>query len=73
MRVRNRKPAPARRRWRRRSIATIGAAISAITAAVVLTVMLVLKAVLPTGGGQVRWAPQQGRPLSSWDFEVEID
>ena len=37
------------------------------------TVMLVLKAVLPTGGGQVRWAPQPGRPVSSWDFDVEID
>jgi hypothetical protein len=37
------------------------------------TVMLVIKAVLPTGGGQVRWAPQRGRPLSSWDFDVEID
>ena len=37
------------------------------------TVMLVLKAVLPTGGGQVRWAPQLGRPVSSWDFDVEID
>jgi hypothetical protein len=37
------------------------------------TVMLAIKAVLPTGGGQVRWAPQHGRPVSSWDFDVEID
>ena len=37
------------------------------------TVMLTIKAVLPTGGGQVRWTPQHGPPLSSWDFDVEID
>jgi hypothetical protein len=37
------------------------------------TVMLTVKAVLPTGGGQVRWTPQHGPPLSSWDFAVEID
>jgi hypothetical protein len=37
------------------------------------TVMLTVKAVLPTGGGQVRWTPQPGAPLSSWDFDVEID
>jgi hypothetical protein len=37
------------------------------------TVMLTIKAVLPTGGGQVRWKPQAGPPISSWDFDVEID
>jgi hypothetical protein len=37
------------------------------------TVMLSIKAVLPTGGGQVRWKPESGPPVSSWDFDVEID
>jgi hypothetical protein len=37
------------------------------------TVTLTIKAVLPTGNGQLRWAPQGGRPLVSWDFDVEID
>jgi hypothetical protein len=37
------------------------------------TVMLTIEAVLPTGGGQVRWKPQSGPPISSWDFDVEID
>lgn len=37
------------------------------------TVTLTLKAVLPTGGGQVRWRPASGPPISSWDFDVEID
>jgi hypothetical protein len=37
------------------------------------TVMLTIKAVLPTGGGQVRWKPENGPPISSWDFDVEID
>jgi hypothetical protein len=32
-----------------------------------------LSAVLPTGNGQLRWAPLGGRPVASWDFEVEID
>jgi hypothetical protein len=37
------------------------------------TVMLTVKTVLPTGGGQVRWTPESGPPISSWDFDVEID
>jgi hypothetical protein len=32
-----------------------------------------LSAVLPTGNGQLRWAPLGGRPVASWDFDVEID
>jgi hypothetical protein len=34
---------------------------------------LTIKAVLPTGGGQLRWAPQGPSPVVSWDFDVEID
>jgi hypothetical protein len=37
------------------------------------TVMLTVKAVLPTGAGQVRWRPETGPPISSKDFDVEID
>jgi hypothetical protein len=37
------------------------------------TVTLVVKDVLPTGNGQLRWAPQAARPIVSWDFDVEID
>ena len=29
--------------------------------------------VLPTGEGQLRWAPAGGKPIVSWDFDVEID
>ena len=47
MRVRNRKPAATGRRWQRRSIATIGGAISAITAAVVLATSLSASATKP--------------------------
>ena len=36
-------------------------------------VTLTLSAVLPTGGGRLRWAPEAGRPLVAWDFDVEID
>ena len=36
-------------------------------------VTLSLSAVLPTGNGQLRWAPLGGRPVASWDFDVEID
>jgi hypothetical protein len=32
-----------------------------------------LGAVLPTGNGQLRWAPLGARPVAFWDFEVEID
>jgi hypothetical protein len=37
------------------------------------TVTLTISAVLPTGNGQLQWAPQGGRPVVSWDFDVEID
>jgi hypothetical protein len=29
--------------------------------------------ILPTGGGELRWAPQPGKALVRWDFDVEID
>ena len=37
------------------------------------TVTLVMKAVLPTGSGTLRWSPGSARPTVSWDFDVEID
>jgi hypothetical protein len=36
-------------------------------------VTLTVSAVLPTGGGRLRWAPEGSRPLVAWDFDVEID
>jgi hypothetical protein len=36
-------------------------------------VTLTLSAALPTGNGQLRWAPLGGRAVASWDFDVEID
>jgi hypothetical protein len=36
-------------------------------------VTLTLNAVLPVGNGQLRWAPLGGKPLVSWDFDVELD
>jgi hypothetical protein len=36
-------------------------------------VTLSASAVLPTGNGRLRWAPNGPRPLASWDFDVEID
>ena len=36
-------------------------------------VTLTLSAVLPTGNGQLRWAPLGAKPVVSWDFDVEID
>jgi hypothetical protein len=36
-------------------------------------VTLTLSSVLPIGNGQLQWAPSGGRPLVSWDFDVEID
>ena len=49
-----------------------GAALPArVTAGHPLT--LTLTAVLPTGNGQLRWAPVGSRPTASWDFDVEID
>ena len=32
-----------------------------------------LRAVMPTGEGLMRWAPEHSRILASWDFEVEND
>ena len=29
--------------------------------------------VLPTGDGGLTWAPEGGRPIATWDFDVEID
>jgi hypothetical protein len=37
------------------------------------SVSFALHAVLPTGDGALRWAPEGGRPLAFWDFTVEID
>ncbi len=37
------------------------------------TVSLAIKGVLPTGDGALSWAPGGGRPIASWDFDVEID
>jgi hypothetical protein len=36
-------------------------------------VTLVMRAVLPTGSGTLRWSPQSAKPVASWDFDVEID
>jgi hypothetical protein len=36
-------------------------------------VTLTLSSVLPVGNGQLRWAPLGGRPVVSWDFDVELD
>jgi hypothetical protein len=37
------------------------------------TVTLIVRDVLPTGGGQLRWAPSGAKAIASWDFDVEID
>ena len=37
------------------------------------TVSLTATDVLPTGNGQLRWAPHGAAPIVSWDFDVEID
>ncbi len=37
------------------------------------TVSLRVHDVLPTGNGGLNWAPDGGRPIVSWDFDVEID
>ena len=29
--------------------------------------------VIPTGDGGLTWTPEGGRPIASWDFDVEID
>lgn len=36
-------------------------------------VVLRVHDVLPTGNGQLRWSPGGGKPVVSWDFDVEID
>jgi hypothetical protein len=37
------------------------------------TVSLTVNDILPTGDGALRWAPTGGRPIASWDFDIEID
>jgi hypothetical protein len=37
------------------------------------TLALRVADVLPTGGGRLRWTPEGGKPIASWDFDVEID
>ena len=37
------------------------------------TVSLTVSDVLPTGNGQLRWAPEGPKPIVTWDFDVEID
>jgi hypothetical protein len=37
------------------------------------TVTIIVKDVLPTGSGTLRWAPGTAKPVVSWDFDVEID
>jgi hypothetical protein len=37
------------------------------------TVTLSVSDILPTGNGQLRWAPGGSKPIVSWDFDVEID
>ena len=37
------------------------------------TVTLSVSDILPTGNGQLRWAPEGSKPIVSWDFDVEID
>ncbi|MFZ0091673.1 MAG: hypothetical protein WAL63_19375 [Solirubrobacteraceae bacterium] len=36
-------------------------------------VTLSVSARLPTGNGELRWAPDGTAPVASWDFDVEID
>jgi hypothetical protein len=36
-------------------------------------ITLRISGVLPTGNGQLRWAPAGAKPVVSWDFDVEID
>ena len=37
------------------------------------TVVVTVRDTLPTGNGQLRWAPGTVKPIVSWDFDVEID
>jgi hypothetical protein len=34
---------------------------------------ITLSGVLPTGNGTLHWTPLGGKPVVSWDFDVEID
>jgi len=36
-------------------------------------VSLLIHGVLPTGDGGLSWSLTGGRPIVSWDFDVEID
>ena len=36
-------------------------------------VTLIVKDVLPTGAGALRWSPEDAKPMVSWDFDVGID
>ena len=36
-------------------------------------VTLVVRDVLPTGGGRLEWTPEGTQPIVSWDFDVEVD
>lgn len=37
------------------------------------TVSMRVNEVLPTGNGALSWSPAGGKPIVSWDFDVEID
>jgi hypothetical protein len=37
------------------------------------TLSLKVYDVLPTGDGDLSWAPEGARPIASWDFDIEID
>jgi hypothetical protein len=37
------------------------------------TVSVLVRDVLPTGDGGLLWRPYAGRPIVSWDYDVEID
>ena len=54
-------------------LVTLAAAPAAALPAAGRTLTVIVKDVLPTGGGQLRWAPAGSKPVVSWDFDVEID
>jgi hypothetical protein len=37
------------------------------------TLSVTVHSVIPTGNGRLIWAPDQGRPIAEWDFDLEID
>ena len=37
------------------------------------SVTISISGALPIGAGQLRWAPEGGTSIVSWDFDVEID